>query len=242
MAKTVVYGQKAVGEALRDAQRVSRVLVAKESRGKGVQGLLDEAKAVGVPFDFVPQAKINELVGALDHQGVAAIISPIAYATLDDCLEQCGATATLLLLDQVQHPKNFGMIIRSAYGAGAAGIVVPERGGALVDDDVIRASAGAALHVPIVAVSNLSPVIRRLKDEDFWVYGLTGEEGESMWGTAWPPRVALVVGNETAGIRPGLRKTCDVRVRIPLKNGLDSLNVAVATSVALFHVAAAHGE
>ncbi len=156
MAAKVIHGVNAVREALRAGRCVNRVYLARESRAHGVDALVDEAKTLRVPFDFVPQAKLNDLTGTREHQGVAATISPLAYASLDECLERCPPKALLLALDQVQHPRNFGMLLRTAFGAGVAAVLAPERGGALLDDDVVRASAGAAFHVPVVPCPNLS--------------------------------------------------------------------------------------
>lgn len=239
MAGNVVGGVRAVSEALAQARRVNRLYIAKESHAKAAKGLVDQAKSARIPVDYIPQAKLNELTGTRDHQGVAAAVSPVEYTPLDTLLARCGERATLLMLDQVQHPKNLGMIVRSAAGAGASGIVVPSRGGALLDESVVRASAGTVFRIPIASVSNLSQTARRLKSEGLWVYGLDGEAKQSIYETPWPERTVLVAGNESAGIRPGLRKVCDELVRIPLANGVESLNVAVAVSVTLFHIASA---
>ena len=240
MSAQVIHGLNAVREALASGRRVNRVFLAKESRAKNFQQVVDAARAIQVPFEFVPQAKINELTGTQEHQGIAATVSPIDYATLEACLAQCPPVATLLLLDQVQHPRNLGMIIRSASGAGAVGVVLVSRGGALLDDDVVRASAGAIFRVPVVQCGNLSTAIVTLKEAGFWVYGLDAGGTDNLFQTRWPERCAFVLGNETDGIRPGLRKNCDALVRIPLANEMDSLNVAVAAAVALFHVSAQH--
>ena len=98
----------------------------------------------------------------------------------------------------------------------------------------MRASAGTVLRLPIVRCTNLSQAIRKLKDENFWVYGMEPQGGQNLFTTDWPERCALVAGNETSGLRPGVRKACDALVTIPLESELDSLNVATATGIALF--------
>lgn len=223
----------AVREALATG-RVSRVLLAKESRAHGVADLAEAVRAAGVRIDYAPQAKLNALAGTHEHQGVAAAMSPVAYVALDALLEACAGPCRLLVLDEVQHPKNVGMLIRTAYGAGVSGVLLSARGGALLDDAVLRASAGTVLHLPVVPCKNLPQVLRRLREAEFWVYALEGSGKTDVFAMNWPDRHALVVGNETHGIRPGVRKVCDAGVRIDLDNGLDSLNVAVAAGVALF--------
>jgi 23S rRNA (guanosine2251-2'-O)-methyltransferase len=239
MAGRIIYGLRAVQEALAAGSRVNRLYLAKEQRARDADSLIDLARKQGVPFDFVPQAKINALTGTQEHQGIAAAISPLEYSTLEACLAACPPRATLLVLDQVQHPRNVGMLLRSAMGAGASGVLLSARGGALLDDDILRASAGAAFHIPIVPIKNMAQSIRQLRDHDFWIYRLAAG-GKDVFEMDWPGRVALVAGNETKGLRPGVSKVCDETIGIPLANGLESLNVAVAGSVALFQVAQQH--
>lgn len=238
MSDNVIYGFNPVHEALRSGKRVNRIYFAKESRARNVDPLVEEARAQAVPFHFVPQAKLNEVTGTQEHQGIAAIVSPVEYLSLDACLAACPPTATLLIADRIQHPKNLGLIIRTALGAGATAVLLSARGGALLDEAVVRASAGAVFHIPVVHCRNLTRSTQVLKEAGFWIYGLDANGSENLFDTQWPERRAIIVGNETKGIRPGLRKECDALLRIPLEGGLGSLNAAVATGVALFQVMA----
>ncbi|MBI5094862.1 MAG: 23S rRNA (guanosine(2251)-2'-O)-methyltransferase RlmB [Candidatus Hydrogenedentes bacterium] len=240
MAGKAIHGLNAVREALRTGHGVNRVYFAKESRAHGAAELIAEVRAARIPFDFVPQAKLNELADTREHQGVVALVSPKDYTPLEDCLAQCTPKAILLVLDQVQHPKNLGMLVRTAAGAGASGVLLTARGGALLDDTVLRASAGMIFRVPIVLCANLAQTLRALTAAGFWVYGLDAEGPENVFTLPWADRCALVVGNESEGLRPTVRKACDALVRIPLAAGADSLNVSVAAGIAMFQVAAAH--
>lgn len=238
MAGEIIYGANAVREALRAGGKINRIYFATESRAPACAALLDQARAQGVPFDFVPQAKLNALAETQEHQGVVAAISPVEYVALKSFLAACPAQALVLALDQVQHPKNVGLLIRTAAGAGAAGVLLAARGGALVDDTIVRASAGTALHLPLVACKNVAQSLITLRDAGFWIYALEAQGAEDVFTMRWPARCALVVGNETNGVRPVVRKACDAAVRIPLAGGLDSLNAAVAAGIALFQVVA----
>lgn len=237
MASTdILSGLRPVLEALQNGQAVNRLYLAKESRATGYEAILDEAKTRKIPFDFVPQAKINDLTGIRDHDGIAARISPVAYTELKQFLKDCPKTTTVLILDQIHHPKNLGMIIRTAVGAGAGAIVLTARKGVLVDESVVRASTGTVSEIPIIVVSNLGNELKRIKDAGFWVYGMDAGGAVPLYDVNWPHRVALILGNETKGIRPIILKQCDEKVSIPLSNDLDSLNVAVAAGVALFQI------
>lgn len=234
----IIFGLKPVREALDQNRSINRIYVAKESHASGCKGVIDEAKDRSIPFDFVPQAKLNELTQTRDHQGIAAKVSPIEYASLAEFLDTCPATATVLILDQIHHPKNLGLIIRTAVGAGAAGIMLTARKGALIDDSVVRASTGTVFNVPILMENNLANTLKKLKEAGFWVYGLDAAGTASVFDIDWPKRTALILGNETKGMRPNIVKQCDELVSIPLENNLDSLNVAVAAGIALFQVRA----
>lgn len=237
MAGKTIYGLNAVREAIQHGHQINRVFFAKESRAHGAKELIAQAKAAKLAHDFVPQAKLNELTGTREHQGVAAQISPVDYLSLADLLADCPNTATLLVLDQIQHARNLGMMIRSAAGAGAHGIVLAGRGGVLLDETVLRASAGTMLGMRIAVAANLSQTLRALRDADFWVYALAADGEQSVYSVDWPMRRALVIGNETRGIRPGVAKNCDATLSIPLAEGVESLNAAVAASIVLFQAA-----
>ncbi|GMU93859.1 MAG: 23S rRNA (guanosine(2251)-2'-O)-methyltransferase RlmB [Candidatus Hydrogenedentota bacterium] len=241
MSGRIIYGVKAVGEALYAGGRVNRIYFAKESRAHGVGELLRAAKATRVPFDMVPQAKLNELTGTREHQGVAAAISPVEYVSMQRLLSSCPDRAILLVLDQVQHPRNLGMLLRTAACAGAMGVILTARGGALMDDEVLRASAGAVFHVPIAIAGNAAQTVRDLKKHGFWSYALDAKAGDSVFTIRWADRCALVLGNETKGLRPTVYNACDAAVRIPLARDFDSLNVAVAGAIVLYQAAESHG-
>jgi len=239
MSAAIIHGRNAVLEALRAKGRVNRVYIVSDGKASGRDAVLDAARAVGAPFEFIPLAKMNSLTASNEHQGVAAAIAPVAYADLEALVAALPEEAVLLALDGVQHPRNVGMILRSAAGAGCAGVLLPQRGGALLDDDIVKASAGALLHVPVVACANLPQTLRWLKEQDFWVYGLDAAGTSSVFSYRWPKRSVLVAGGETKGMRPGVAKLCDDLLSIPLAHGMDSLNVAVSASIALYQ--ARHG-
>ena len=230
----IIYGLKPIQEALHSGYSINRIYVAKESRASGCTAILDEAKEKSIPFDFVPQAKINELTRTQEHQGIAAKVSPIEYTDMKRFLASCPDVSTVLLLDQVHHPKNLGMIIRTAVASGTSAIVLTARKGALIDDSVVRASTGAVFHIPIIKSNNLSQSIQQLKDANFWVYGLDAKGETNIFGLDWPTKTALIIGNETKGLRTTIQKNCDDLLYIPLHNKMESLNASVAAGVALF--------
>lgn len=241
--ESVIWGKRAVAEALAAGRPVNRVYFARQARGAEIEKIKGLARQRQVRFDFVEVGKLGGLAGTREHQDVVACMSPVEYAGLEDLLRRAeeGKTSTVVALDQVQHPGNLGMVIRTAAGAGAGGVLLPTRGGRMISGEVVRASAGAVFRVPIVASGNLGQDLERLKEHGFWVYGLEAAGETDLFDVEWPARRVLVAGNESKGLRPSIRKLADALVRIPLAGNLDSLNVAVATGVALFDIARQEG-
>jgi len=232
----ILWGRHEVAEALAAGHPVNRIFFARQASGPQVERIKELARQGQVRFDFVEVGKLGRLAGTRDHQDVVARISPVAYARLQDALLPTAETATVVALDQVQNTRNVGMVIRTAAGAGARAVLLPTRGGRLVNDEVVRASAGTIFRVPIVATASLRRDLETLKQRGFWIYGLDPAGEEEVFSVEWPARRVLVAGNETRGLRPVIRKSADALVRIPLAEGVDSLNVAVALGVALFEI------
>ena len=236
--KNVIHGRHAVAEALRAEASVAEVFIATNASGPEIDEIKELASRARIPYRFVHPEKVRKTAGVRDHQGIAAKIAPVRYRALDEVLESLGesAPALMVVLDGVTNPKNLGMIARSAAGAGAAAIVVTARGEAPVDDLAVRASAGTIFRVPVVRTAGLGPLVKKLKHCGFWVYGLEAGADRTIYEVEWGRRTALVVGGEHGGLRRTVRAGADELVAIPLAEGVESLNAAVAAGVALFEV------
>jgi 23S rRNA (guanosine2251-2'-O)-methyltransferase len=223
-----VYGRRPVREALRGRREVLE-LWATERAVKAEDWLRDlERPKVQVKLE----RDLSEAAQTRDHQGVLAWCEPYKYA---DAYELAGGERPLLAcLDQVSDPRNLGAVARSAEGAGATGIVVPSHGSARVTPVVCRSSAGAVEHLPIAVVTNLARYLEEIKRGDLWVAGAAGENGTPMWQADLTGGLAFVFGAEGKGLRPLVRRTCDLFVSIPQLGQVESLNVSVAAAVLLY--------
>jgi len=228
VSREQVYGRRPVREALR-GQREVLELWATERAVKSEAWLRELARPrVQVKLD----RDISEAAGTRDHQGVLAWCEPYSYA---DAYElAAGERPLLACLDQVSDPRNLGAVCRSAEGAGATGVVVPAHGSARVTPAVCRASAGAVEHLPVAVVTNLARYLADIKRGDLWVAGAAGETGTPMWQTDLSGGLAFVFGAEGKGLRPLVRRTCDLEVSIPQLGQVESLNVSVAAAVLLY--------
>jgi len=223
-----VYGRRPVREVLRGRREVLE-LWATERAVKSEEWL----RAVERPRVQVKlERELSDAATTRDHQGVLAWCEPYKYA---DAYELAQSERPLLAcLDQVSDPRNLGAVCRSAEGAGATGVVVPAHGSALVTPVVCRSSAGAVEHLPIAVVTNLARYLEEIKTGDLWVAGAAGESGTPRWEADLTGGLAFVFGAEGKGLRPLVRRTCDLFVSIPQLGHVESLNVSVAAAVLLY--------
>ncbi len=220
----MVHGRNAVREALRHGK--ARRLYLRE----GEEALSEEAAARGVPCVVLPRSLFRRRFPQA-AQGVAAEVDRPTERPLAELLED--AVGVLLALDHLMDPQNLGAILRTCAAFGVRGVILPERRQAPVTEAVIRASAGYAFGVALYPVANLQYALRRLQEQ--WPIAiLDAHEGTPLSEAKIPENVILVAGSEGEGVRPVIRKLADLRLRIPLEGGVDSLNVSVATAIALY--------
>ena len=229
MTREQVFGRRPVREALRGANREVLELWATE-RAVKTEPWLRELERPRVQVKL--ERDLSEEAGTRDHQGVLAWCEPYRYA---DAYELAATERPLLAcLDQVSDPRNLGAVCRSAEGAGASGVVVPAHGAARVTPVVCRSSAGAVEHLPVAVVTNLARYLQEIKGGDLWIAAAAGESGTPMWQADLSGGLAFVFGAEGKGLRPLVRKTCDLQVAIPQLGRVESLNVSVAAAVLLY--------
>lgn len=234
-----IYGRNPVLEALR-AGRARRVLVA-----RGVEGwLLKELEKLGAAYTLVPRIELDTLLRTTHHQGIAAEVEDPTYASLEDALRLAASRKEpplLVALDGVTDPRNYGAMIRSALALGAHGVLSEERRAAPLSPLALKASAGAALKLPVVKVTNLPRTLKALQEEGLWVYGLDVRGEKAPWELDYARPLVLVVGSEGEGMRRLVRETCDELFRIPIREEAESLNASVALGIALYQARLARG-
>jgi 23S rRNA (guanosine2251-2'-O)-methyltransferase len=226
-----IYGRNPVLEALREGG-VRRVLVARGVERK----FLKKLEAAGASYELVPRIELDRLVRTTHHQGVVAEIRDVKLADPEAPLRLAakrGEKPLLVLLDGITDPRNYGAIIRSAEALGAHGVVSEARRSAPLSAVAIKASAGAAYHLPLVQVTNLPRYIDEIKQNGVWVYGLAGEGEATLAEVDYDRPLAWVIGSEGSGLRRLVRDKCDQLVRIPLVGKTESLNAAVAAGIAI---------
>ena len=230
--RELVYGRRPVREVIRAGRRQVLELLASE-RALAAEPWLRGTR--GLRLSVRPESALTAAAGTRDHQGVVAFCEPYRYGDAYALAE--GERPLIACLDQVTDPHNLGAICRSAEGAGARGVVVPEHNAARVTPAVCRASAGAVEHVPVAVVVNLARYVSEVKRDDLWVWAAAGDAPTPLWSADFSAGTVLVFGSEGRGVRPGVRRVCDDAFAIPLAGRIESLNVSVAAGIALFEAA-----
>lgn len=229
----VVFGRNPVLETMRGLPgAVERLYVAEGAHG--VDPILAEARALGVPIETATRHALDGMAKGGNHQGVALVTKPFAFVTIED-LER-SSPSMLVALDGILDPQNLGAIVRAAEVLGAGGIVLPKDRSASVTAAAIRASSGAAMHLPIAQVVNLVRALEVLKAAGYWIVGLDPEGASRFQDLPALERVVVVVGGEGRGMRSLVARACDFTVAIPVRGRVASLNASVAAAIALYEL------
>ena len=234
-----VIGINPVLEVLQNREKtIEKLEVYKGVRGEVLQKIQRLASERNIKI-FYTNKKIE------NSQGFCIFLTDYDYyREFDEILENMArkSQSIILILDEIQDPRNFGALIRSAEVFGVDAIIIPERNSVRINETVVKTSTGAIEYVPIVKVTNLSNTIEKLKKIDYWVYGAAGEAESSSAEEQYPQKVVLVLGNEGTGLRKKAREYCDKLIKIPMRGKINSLNVSVAGGILLSEIAKFHKE
>jgi len=240
MKGELIFGVNPVKESLQGTRGAFNLYVQISATDHRVEKIIRLAEERGVAVHRRDKIDLTKMCASSHHQGIALEVEPFIYADFDDLLfsvSQSGKTGFILVLDAIQDPHNLGALIRSAACAGVDGVVIPKDRACGITAAAEKTSAGAVETVPVAIVTNIAHTLETLKKLGYWVYGLDSTARQSIYGTDFSGNVALVVGGEGEGIRPLVRKQCDVVMSIPQYGGVSSLNASVAGGIALFEIA-----
>lgn len=235
----MIEGRNAVLEALRAGRALDKVYIARGETDKALAHIAGLARERGVSVSDCDRRKLDAMSVTKAHQGVIAVCAVREYASLDDILalaESRGEAPFVVVCDEISDPHNLGAIIRSAECVGAHGVVIPKRRSAGLTAVVGKTSAGAAEHLPVARVANISAALQELKGRGLWVYGAAAEGSSPMWETDLTGPLALVIGSEGEGLGRLVRERCDFLVSIPLRGKVGSLNASTAAAVLMYEV------
>jgi len=231
-----IYGLHAINEAIDSGKNIDKILIKHDITGAQAKELRDKAKLHKIPVLRVPIEKINRITRK-NHQGAIAFISEIAYFDLEDVLPNIfdsGKIPLLIILDKITDVRNFGAIARTAECMGVDAIVVPAKGSAMITADAVKTSAGALHKIPVCRVQDIYKTADYLKDYGIKLVSITEKSNKLISEVDFTEPVALILGNEEKGISYELLNKSDEKAKIPMSGTIESLNVSVACSIAIY--------
>jgi 23S rRNA (guanosine2251-2'-O)-methyltransferase len=235
MKSLVIYGINPVVEALRSNARLENVQIMGGLNVKTRREIEDLAHERSVLVIKTDKRQLDRLSDGGVHQGVVALWGTPAPVALDDLARAKSPGRKLLIcLDEIQDPRNFGALARSALAFGAAGLVLQERRSVKLTSTAVKASAGALCRMKVARVTNLGRALQQLKKLGFWIAGAVVDGGQAPWEINPGDKMALVLGSEGAGLRPAIAAKLDYLVKIPMIGAAESLNVSVAGALLMY--------
>ena len=238
--KEMIFGIRAVIEAIDAGKVPDKVLIRRDMSsaiGRELLDKLDEYQ-LSASVQRVPVDKLNQYTDK-NHQGVIAFLSPIEFYRIEDIVQNLfeqGKTPFFVILDGVTDVRNFGAIARTCSCAGVDALIIGTRGGAAVNGDAVKASAGALHTLPVCKVDNMQNALRYLRDSGITLVAATEHTDKNYTQVDMTLPLAIVMGNEEKGIYEENLKLCNEKVRIPMTGTIESLNVSVAAGVFIYEV------
>ena len=236
--KNLIFGIRAVIEAINSGKELEVVYIAQNTRGPLMGELRKLLKTYAVPSKQVPVEAFNKY-NKDNHQGVMAAISPIQYHQLDGLiptLYENGKVPFFLILDHITDVRNFGAICRSASCFGVDAVIIPFKGSAMINEFAVKSSAGALLHLPVCRVKSLEVAVDYLKESGLKIFSCTEKASDDFRKSEFQSPLAVIMGAEDKGITYALLEQSDGRIQIPITGPIESLNVSVASGIILSEI------
>ena len=234
--KEMIFGIRAVIEAIQAGKDIEKILLRRDMTSDLARELFAVMKDTVIPVQKVPVEKLN-LITSKNHQGVIAFISPVTYQRIEDIIPAIyeeGRNPFLVVLDGITDVRNFGAIARTCECAGVDAIVVPAKGGAPINSDAVKTSAGALLSIPVCREEDLTEALKFIAASGIKLVAATEKATNDYTNAKLNNPLAIVMGSEEDGIAPENLRFCNETVRIPLLGNIESLNVSVAAGVLIY--------
>lgn len=232
----MIFGTRAVMEAIKAGREIEKIFVQAGLNNDLIKELIQTAKSNGVPFTFVPQAKLNRL-STKNHQGVICQLATVSYANLEGIIDKAfleGRAPLLLIVDRVTDVRNFGALARTAECAGLDAIIMGDSGNAPITGDAMKTSAGALSHLPVCRVKDMKKTLHFLRESGIQIIACTEKATDLLYDVDLNTPLALIMGSEEDGISPQLLKDADRLAKIPMRGKISSLNVSVAAGISIY--------
>ena len=236
-ADGLIEGRNAVIEALRTEASIDKIFIQKGEVDKTLGHIASKARAAGIVVVEADRRKLDGRSRTHAHQGVIALAAVREYVSVDDILADAAAkneSPLIVVCDEISDPHNLGAIIRTAYCAGAHGVVIPKRRSAGLTSVVAKTSAGAVSHMKVARVPKIPSLLKDLKKQGVGVFGTAANGTTGLYDTDLKGAAAIVIGSEGDGMTRLAAENCDFLVSIPMKGDLNSLNASASAAILLY--------
>lgn len=236
--KSIIYGRHPIVDAIKSGASIDKVMLQQGIRGEFEKEIRQLTKSNNIPLQVVPKERLSKFVGG-NHQGIVGFLSMLTYYKLEDVLPMIyekSETPLILLLDGVTDVRNFGAIARSAEICGVHAIVIPHKGGAKINEEAIKTSAGALTRIMVCREKSLVSAIEYLQLSGIQSFASNLKAEKKIFELDWTQPAAIVIGSEGEGVSYPILKKTDENFIIPQKGTTDSFNVSVATGIILYEV------
>ena len=242
--KDMIFGIRAVIEAIQAGKEIDKILIRRDMTSELARELFTALNGLHVPVQNVPIEKLNKIT-TKNHQGVVAFISPVIYQRIEDIIPliyEEGRMPFIVILDGVTDVRNFGAIARTCECAGVDAIIIPTRGGASINADAVKTSAGALLSIPVCREENLGNALKFLTASGIKLVAATEKATKNYTEAGFTVPIGIIMGAEDVGVNPDYLRICDEMIRIPLLGSIDSLNVSVAAGILIYEAVRQRGK
>ena len=236
-ADGMIEGRNAVIEALRTQTNIDKIYIQRGETDKTLGHMASKARAAGIVVVEADRRKLDGMSRTHAHQGVIALAAVREYVSVEDILADAAAKGEqplLVVCDEISDPHNLGAIIRTAYCAGAHGVIIPKRRSAGLTSIVAKTSAGAVSHMKVARVPNIPALLKDLKKQGIWVFGAAADGTTGLYQADLKGPAAIVIGSEGDGMTRLAAENCDFLVSIPMKGDLNSLNASASAAILLY--------
>ncbi len=240
----LVIGRNPVSEVLKfNPSSVKKIVMLDSLTDNKLKELIQKAKLKNILVEKLSKIEFSKLIDPKDKsdgisQGIIAEVEDFEYSKTTEILKSLNdaKTATLIILDEIQDPHNFGAIVRTAVCSGADGIVISDKNSVKVNHTVVKSSSGATNYIKISKEPNVYKTIEIIKESGYKIIGTVLKSSEVLYRFSFPDRCAIVMGSEGEGLRKNIINLCDYLITIPLTGRIDSLNVSVSAGVVLYEI------
>lgn len=235
----IIFGRNSVTELLKAGRSVNKIFFAEGNQDGSIKKIFSLAKDSGIVCEFVNRAKLDKISGGGRHQGVVAFAAAVQYSTVEEILNFAASkneSPFIILLDELEDPRNFGAILRTADAVGVHGVIIPKRRSVSLNSTVAKTSAGAVEYVKVAQVTNIAQTLKKLHELDLKIVGSDISAKKNFSEVDLTGGIVLIIGNEGKGMRRLTKENCDLLVKIPMVGKINSLNASVAGAILMYEI------